>query len=127
MAGLNYIWYGAQFKLVIDQAALAAIKEACILVETTAKESIGLVTPPSPPGHAPAAPTGTLKARITHEIDVANMSGRVGTNLEYARRLELGFVGQDSLGRTYNQAPRPYLRPALFINEPIIKRMFGIK
>ena len=30
-----------------------------------------------------------------------------------ARRLEYGFFGDDSLGRTYHQAPRPHMRPAL--------------
>jgi len=34
----------------------------------------------------------------------------VGTNLVYARRIEYGFSGTDSLGRTYNQPPRSYLR-----------------
>lgn len=30
----------------------------------------------------------------------------------YARRLEYGFVGQDSLGRTYNQAGKAFVRSA---------------
>lgn len=38
--------------------------------------------------------------------------GATGTNLDYARRVELGFVGVDALGRQYNQAAQPYLRPA---------------
>lgn len=32
--------------------------------------------------------------------------------MEYARRLEYGFVGTDSLGRTYNQPPRAWTRKA---------------
>ena len=36
-----------------------------------------------------------------------------GASMEYARRIELGFVGEDSLERTYNQAPRPYIRPSM--------------
>jgi hypothetical protein len=36
----------------------------------------------------------------------------VGTNLAYAAREEFGFVGKDSLGRTYDQEAHPYLRPA---------------
>lgn len=36
----------------------------------------------------------------------------VGSAAEYANRLERGFVGRDSRGRRYHQAPRPYLRPA---------------
>jgi transcription elongation factor len=38
----------------------------------------------------------------------------VGTNVEYGRRIELGFVGTDSLGRKYNQAAKSYLFPAFF-------------
>jgi len=124
---LNFRWYGKELQLIVNIAALASLEEACILVEKSAKASIGLVPPPSPPGHAPAAPTGTLKGRITHKIDKATMIGQVGTNLEYARRVELGFVGIDSLGRKYAQAPRPYLRPALEINRAAIKKLFGAK
>lgn len=37
---------------------------------------------------------------------------RVGSNLPYANRIERGFVGTDRLGRIFNQAAQPYLRPA---------------
>lgn len=33
----------------------------------------------------------------------------VSNSLPYALRLEYGFVGKDSLGRVYNQPPRPML------------------
>jgi len=59
--------------------------------------------------------TGTLRRSIhTEVIDSSSTSAtaRTGTDVVYARRLEFGFVGRDSLGRLYNQAPRPYLRPA---------------
>lgn len=36
----------------------------------------------------------------------------VGTDVPYARRIEYGYVGKDSLGRNYNQPAQPYLRPA---------------
>ena len=35
---------------------------------------------------------------------------KVGTSVVYAARVEFGFDGQDSLGRTYNQPAKPYLR-----------------
>jgi len=120
----KFIWRDKKLKLIVNAESRGVLKDACILVEKTAKDSIGKVPPPSPPGHPPAAPTGTLKARITHELEPTKLEGRVGTNLEYARRVELGFVGTDSLGRTYNQAPRPYLRPALHKCEKTIKAMF---
>lgn len=45
----------------------------------------------------------------------------IGTDVEYARRIELGFAGTDSLGRTYNQSAKPYLRPALLESESEIQ------
>lgn len=38
---------------------------------------------------------------------------RVGTNRPQGMRLEKGFVGEDSLGRTYNQPPYPHFGPAV--------------
>lgn len=43
----------------------------------------------------------------------------VGTNVAYGRREEFGFIGTDSLGRTFNQPPHPYLRPAFDDQESI--------
>lgn len=42
----------------------------------------------------------------------------VGTNKPQGRRLEYGFVGADSLGRHYNQAPLPHWGPAVTLIEP---------
>lgn len=36
-----------------------------------------------------------------------------GTNAAQGRRLENGFSGTDSLGRSYNQPPFPHVRPAV--------------
>lgn len=36
-----------------------------------------------------------------------------GGNAPYARRIELGFVGADSLGRYFNQPPYPYFFPGI--------------
>jgi len=71
-----------------------------------------------PAEDAPTAPrkvTGRLNTSITHRvsIDGRNVIGVVGTNVPYARRLELGFSGTDSKGRNINQGARPFLRPAL--------------
>lgn len=41
----------------------------------------------------------------------------VGTNVEYARRVEYGFNQADRLGRVYHQRSQPYLRPALDENK----------
>jgi hypothetical protein len=73
---------------------------------------------PSLPGESPKVVTAALKNSIVGRVDDEQdaVRGFVGSPLIYARRLELGFVGADSMGRTVNQAPRPYLRPAVLEN-----------
>jgi hypothetical protein len=45
--------------------------------------------------------------------------GRWGVvGVAQARRIERGFQGKDSLGRSFNQPPFPYLRPAAEIEYP---------
>jgi HK97 gp10 family phage protein len=58
--------------------------------------------------------SGTLRRSITIEVQTKDniVIGKIGTNVEYAPRLEFGFAGTDKLGRTYNQAAKPFLRPA---------------
>jgi len=56
--------------------------------------------------------TGRLRSSITHEIE--GTIGYVGTNVEYAKAVELG---------TEKQSPQPYLRPALHKNE---KKIIGL-
>lgn len=46
----------------------------------------------------------------------------VSTNLPQARRLELGFIGVDSLGRAYRQSPYPHWRPAIFLVNAVLDR-----
>ena len=39
-----------------------------------------------------------------------------GSHMPQMFRLEFGFIGVDSLGRVYSQAPRPHWRPAYDLN-----------
>jgi hypothetical protein len=59
--------------------------------------------------------SGTLR-RSWQTVPVSEgltvFSAAVGPTAVYARRIELGFRGPDSLGRVYNQAPAPYVEPA---------------
>ncbi len=71
---------------------------------------------PSKPGEPPKRLESQLIQSIVREdahVEGNDIVVRVGTNLKKARRLELGFVGTDALGRNISQAPRPYLRRAL--------------
>jgi hypothetical protein len=63
----------------------------------------------------PRAPTGDYNRSINLTLAQRGMTveAQVGTNLPQGRRLEFGFVGQDSLGRTYHQPPYPHFGPAV--------------
>lgn len=62
----------------------------------------------------PRAITGDLRRSVTVEIDATatGVSALVYSNEPQVLRLELGFVGTDSLGRHYDQPPYPAWRPA---------------
>jgi hypothetical protein len=48
----------------------------------------------------------------------------IGSDMNYAARLEYGFSEKDKLGRQYHQKPRPYLRPALDENKDRVNEAF---
>jgi hypothetical protein len=84
----------------------------------------------SAPGEPPFMQSGNLSENIRVERAVSDgniVRGRFGVrdNIPYARRLELGYYGVDSLGRNYSQAPRPFLRPALLRNREHIKELIA--
>jgi hypothetical protein len=59
--------------------------------------------------------TGANRDSIATELIVdsgVQAVAQIAPGMPYSRRLEFGFVGMDSRGRYYNQAPRPYVRPA---------------
>ena len=74
-----------------------------------------LPTAHSLPGQVPFVQTSTLKNSV---VAVVERKGNViiskfGSKVKYAARLEWGFMGTDSLGRSVQQLARPYLRPVL--------------
>lgn len=75
-------------------------------------------TDPSSPGEPPKKVSGRLFQSIAtgKEVSEREIVGRVGSNVKYARRQEMGFVGTDAAGRQVSQAPRPYFRPSLAEN-----------
>ncbi len=96
-----------------------AVGRAALAVEGEAKESIqrgpktGVLRRSynkrkmhrsSAPGEAPATDTGTLAARLSHEIRAGGFEATVGSDVDYAGYLEFGTRGM---------AARPFLRPAL--------------
>ncbi len=61
--------------------------------------------------------TGDLKKSIGVRIKRGKSGGkrievRAGSTAPYAKRIEFGYIGPDKLGRRFNQAAQPALRPA---------------
>lgn len=109
------------------------MNEAVVLVQADIKRSINVGNPggknPSAPGEPPRKVTARLFNSIFGKVirNGSQILGVVGTNVVYGRRLELGFAGKDSLGRAYNQAPRPFIRPAFSRNRDRIKKILRVK
>jgi len=63
----------------------------------------------------PNAPTGDYRRSIDRRVSqqAGQVAGWVGTNKPQGRRLEMGFSGTDSLGRTFSQPPLPHFGPAV--------------
>ncbi len=63
----------------------------------------------------PNVVTGDHRRGINRRVfkHLLSSEGSVGSNDPQSRRLELGFTGQDSLGRNYDQPPFPAFGPAL--------------
>jgi hypothetical protein len=68
-------------------------------------------------GNQPHIRSGYLARSIQFEGPRELSKGRwettIGPKAAYGRRIELGFRGKDSLGRTYDQGPLPYMAPGL--------------
>ena len=100
----------AGLKLGCDGAAGLFVDEAKLLVPVKTgnlRDHIHFWTP---------LDTDTQQRReVTPVYDIEEGSystNRYGFDPPYARRIEFGFVGTDSLGRHYHQAAQPYMRPA---------------
>lgn len=63
----------------------------------------------------PRMQTGDYNRSISLRVGMDGMAvaASVGTVRPQGRRLEMGFVGTDSLGRSYNQKALPHFGPAM--------------
>lgn len=99
---------------IADLSQEAAAKAHTITVKWTAalQRQVQLNASGRP---GPNAPTGNYLRSINRRtVKLLRSSyGEVGTNMPQGRRLEHGFQGEDSLGRSYNQPAYPHFGPAL--------------
>jgi phage gpG-like protein len=99
-----------------------AILKACIAVESTAKRKVSRGrTAESIDGEPPRVDTGRLRASITHRVlsNTEGTYGEVGTNVDYATKLEFGY----SKANGKESWKHPFMQPALDFNERKIERL----
>ncbi|MGE5589204.1 MAG: hypothetical protein ACM3ZA_01035 [Bacillota bacterium] len=135
MANVIVKWRAPQFLRLTQEHVQRGMGKAVLFCEGEAKQAVsrGNITgnSPSAPGEPPKTVTGTLRANIGSEVvvDQGDVVGLVGVKRgaadPYGRRLELGFVGTDKLGRRINQGARPFLRPTVFQNAIEIVRLIS--
>lgn len=91
------------------------------VVEKSAADLVALTQRNASGRPGPNAPTGDYRgswAVQEEKTSATEVSRSAGTDRAQALRLERGFVGADSLGRVYDQAPLPHHGPAVDVIEP---------
>lgn len=87
-------WNGDKIMRQVQAEATRRLALAVSFVVVKVKENISTSSnrgaTPSKSGEFPHADLGTLRNSIRGEVDAKRLQGRVGTNLFYARILELG-------------------------------------
>jgi hypothetical protein len=106
--------------------------KACLLLQRNIKTLLNKRASKgqhSSPGQPPMKQSGHLYDTVFFKVvrEGNEYVGMVYTNTVYARRLELGFVDTDSLGRKYDQKPRPFMRPGYAQSKEGIKKILGGK
>ena len=67
----------------------------------------------------------SIQTKEIREVGRGAWSSKTGPTAAYGRRVELGFRGTDSLGRTYNDPHpfHPYLKPGLEMSAPELREL----
>lgn len=90
----------------------AGVQAGAEVFESEAKENAPVLTDRLRDGIHTETVLDTDMQQQLMVTPVVAASNKYGFEPPYARRIELGFIGVDSLGRHYHQAPEPYMRPA---------------
>lgn len=112
----------AELAAALTAGATAVEVGVPLVVTKTAADMVALVQRNASGRPGPNAPTGDYRASWSVEIlDPAPLafSASAGTDRVQANRLEYGFVGTDSLGRTFDQPPYPHMGPAADVIDPV--------
>jgi hypothetical protein len=106
----------------LERGAVQTPLLMAVVVEKSTTDLVALTQQNASHRPGPNAPTGDYRGSWRPELVHAGpgeVSWSAGTDRAQANRLEYGFVGTDSLGRTYDQPPYEHHGPAVAVIEPI--------
>ena len=113
----------AELIALLDKGAAQTQVLMTAVVEKSAADVVALTQQNASGRPGPNAPTGdyrgSWRVEEVSDADPTAVSRSAGTDRAQANRLEYGFVGTDSLGRTYDQQPYPHHGPAVDVVEPL--------
>jgi hypothetical protein len=102
----------ARVNALLVPALKSNVAQAAQLFEDEAKDTVHVVSGEQRDAIHTEVVTDEDFAQTLMVTPIHDASNKYGFDPAYARRLELGFIGTDSLGRHYHQPPFPYMRPA---------------
>jgi hypothetical protein len=102
----------AAAKLGAQSGLKSGVQAAAALFENEAKDIVPVRTGELRDAIHTETIADTPDVQTLQVTPVEDAANKYGFEPPYARRIEFGFVGTDSLGRHYHQAPEPYMRPA---------------
>jgi HK97 gp10 family phage protein len=105
-AKVSFLKTGAQSGLK------SGVSEAGMIFEEEAKALVPVLTGRLRDNIHTETVTDTDEQQVLMVTPIIEASNKYGFDPAYARRIEFGFIGTDSLGRHYHQAAQPYMRPA---------------
>lgn len=124
-------WKGDEMERALRARLSRNMKQAALYVKGQVQRSINRGNADGKNPSAPGEPPKKVTARLFQSIATdqrespLEITGVIGTNVEYAKRLEYGFTGTDSAGRVVDQAPRPFLRPGIENNRQAIRTILA--
>jgi len=115
---------------VEDQAVRLVSRAQAHRIQKSGKgKGLRIGLDPSVAPDPPKVVEGVLRSSHKHQVEVRGKEvvGIVGAGTLYARRLHEGFQGPDKLGRTINQAARPWLTLALKMRRRRVAKILGVR
>lgn len=130
---LDVAAFAAKAKGLLREAVAETVQDLAEEIVTRTPYEFGLLrgswyvtlnAPSEGPDGSKAGPGGTLVASLAAVLPGFKLGHTLYylNNAKYAARLEYGFQGEDSLGRTYNQAGRAFVRGTLGEAQQIAER-----